>query len=105
MAATFDLNGSHILVTGASSGLGRHFAEFLAGAGARVTLGARREAPLAQTVEAIRGKSGEAQSVVMDVTDAGHIERALDQAEAGFGPVTVLVNNAGVTVTRAALDI
>jgi NAD(P)-dependent dehydrogenase (short-subunit alcohol dehydrogenase family) len=43
--------------------------------------------------------------VVMDVTNGGSIERALERAEEGFGPVSILINNAGVTVTRAALDL
>jgi NAD(P)-dependent dehydrogenase (short-subunit alcohol dehydrogenase family) len=101
----FNLEGKHALVTGASSGLGQHFAGVLAEAGARVTLAARREAALTQTVGAIHAKSGSAQGVVMDVTDAGGIERAFGAAEAGFGPVTILVNNAGVAATRAALDV
>ena len=105
MVGSFGLEGKHALVTGASSGLGQHFARFLAAAGAKVTLAARREKALAQSVEDIRAVGGQAQSVVMDVTEAGSIERALDRAENGFGPVTVLVNNAGVTVTRAALEL
>jgi NAD(P)-dependent dehydrogenase (short-subunit alcohol dehydrogenase family) len=92
-------------VTGASSGLGRHFAGTLAKVGAKVTLAARREAALAETVEEIRAGGGEAQSIVMDVTEAASIERALDGAETGFGPVAVLINNAGVTVTRPAIDV
>jgi NAD(P)-dependent dehydrogenase (short-subunit alcohol dehydrogenase family) len=105
VADLFGVDASHILVTGASSGLGRHFARQLAGKGARVTLAARREPALAAIVEAIRADGGEAAAVVMDVTDAASIERALDRAEEGFGPVGVLVNNAGVTETRAALEI
>jgi NAD(P)-dependent dehydrogenase (short-subunit alcohol dehydrogenase family) len=105
VASIFDLNGKHVLVTGASSGLGRHFAGTLSAAGAKTSLAARRESALAETVEQIRGKGGEAHSVVMDVTDAASIERALDNAEAKFGPVSVLINNAGVTVTRAALEL
>jgi NAD(P)-dependent dehydrogenase (short-subunit alcohol dehydrogenase family) len=49
--------------------------------------------------------SERARGLVMDVTDAPSIERAFDDAEARFGPVTVLINNAGVTMTRAAIDI
>src|SRR3954469_10830373 len=105
MADLFNLSGHHVLVTGASSGLGRHFAGTLARAGAKVSLAARREGALAQTVEQIGAQGGEAHSVVMDVTDAASIERALDAAEERFGPVQVLINNAGVTVTRAALDL
>src|SRR3954453_8754598 len=105
MAGIFDLNGKHVLVTGASSGLGRHFAGTLSAAGAKTSLAARRESALAETVEQLRGAGGEAHSVVMDVTDAASIERALDSAEERFGPVQVLINNAGVTVTRAALEL
>jgi len=105
VSGLFDLQRKHVLVTGASSGLGQHFARFLAGAGAQVTLAARREQALARTVEEIQAASGQAQPVVMDVTDAASVARALDRAEAGFGPVLVLVNNAGVTATRAALDL
>ena len=105
MAGIFDLDGKHVLVTGASSGLGRHFAGTLAAAGAKTSLAARRESALAETVEQLRGSGGEAHSVVMDVTDAASIERALDSAEERFGPVQVLINNAGVTVTRAALEL
>jgi NAD(P)-dependent dehydrogenase (short-subunit alcohol dehydrogenase family) len=98
----FGLNGKHALVTGASSGLGRHFARVLAAAGATVTVGARRETALVQTVESI---GPQAHSVRMDVTDAGSVAQAFAAAEARFGPVTVLINNAGVTITKAALDV
>ncbi len=105
MPELFDVKDRHILVTGASSGLGEHFAGFLARAGAKVTLGARREAALSRVVQGIQAAGGQGQSVVMDITDAGSIERAFGRAEQGFGPVTVLVNNAGIAVTKAALDL
>ena len=105
MADLFGLNGRHALVTGASSGLGRHFAGVLAAAGARISVAARREAALAQTVETIRASGAQAQSVRMDVTEAASAEQAFATAEAQFGPVSILVNNAGVTGTRAALDV
>ena len=105
MADIFSLDGSHVLVTGASSGLGQHFAHVLAEAGARVSLAARREQALAASVEAIRAAKGEAAAIIMDVTDADSVERALDRAEAAFGPVSVLINNAGVTQTRPALEV
>jgi NAD(P)-dependent dehydrogenase (short-subunit alcohol dehydrogenase family) len=104
MADIFGLGGQHALVTGASSGLGRHFASVLGAAGARVTVAARREAALTDTVGSIRAGGAKAQSVRMDVTDAGSIENAFAEAETGFGPVNVMINNAGVTISRPALD-
>ena len=100
----FTIEGAHVLVTGGSSGLGRFFAVFLAARGARVTVGARRAEALAKTVEDIGSANGQAQSVVMDVTVAASIETALDAAEAHFGPVEIVINNAGVTATRPALQ-
>jgi NAD(P)-dependent dehydrogenase (short-subunit alcohol dehydrogenase family) len=105
MTGPFDLAGRHVLITGASSGLGRHFAGTLARAGARLSLGARRADALAETVTRVASEGGEAHAVVMDVTDAASVERALDAAESRFGPVAVLVNNAGVTATKPALDL
>jgi NAD(P)-dependent dehydrogenase (short-subunit alcohol dehydrogenase family) len=100
----FALGGAHVLVTGGSSGLGRHFALFLARRGARVTVAARRAEALAGTLADAAAAGGQVRSVVMDVTVAASIEAALDMAEKGFGPVDVLVNNAGVTGTKPALD-
>ncbi|MBE7245506.1 MAG: SDR family oxidoreductase [Actinomycetospora chiangmaiensis] len=105
MSGLFDLTGRHVLVTGASSGLGRHFAGSLARAGARLSLAARRAEALAETVARVEADGGEAHAVVMDVTDGTSIERALDAAEARLGPVSILINNAGVTVTKPALEL
>ncbi|MFL5285129.1 MAG: SDR family NAD(P)-dependent oxidoreductase [Rhodopila sp.] len=105
MADIFQLANRHALVTGASSGLGRHFAGVLARTGARVTLAARREAALSEVVTSLGSAGPEAHGVRMDVTDADSIEQAFAAAEARFGPVTILINNAGVTITRAALEV
>ena len=100
----FSLGGMHVLVTGGSSGLGLHFATMLAGHGAKVTLAARRAEAVTQGVADIKAGDGDAQSATMDVTDAASIEGALDKAEAGFGQIDVVINNAGVTATKSALD-
>ncbi|MCJ2051458.1 SDR family NAD(P)-dependent oxidoreductase [Methylobacterium sp. J-070] len=105
MAGPFDLAGRHVLITGASSGLGRHFATTLARAGAHLSLGARRAEALAETVARVEGEGGRAHAVVMDVTASASVEQALDAAEARFGPVRVLVNNAGITATKPAMDL
>lgn len=102
--AMFDVRDQHILVTGGSSGFGRHFARVLASNGAKVTLAARRADALASAVADINACGGQAQSVVLDVTLADRIAGALKEAEAGFGPIHAVVNNAGVTATRPALD-
>jgi len=104
MSDLFSLDGKHVLVTGGSSGLGRFFAVFLATHGAQVTVAARRAEALAKTVNDIETANGRAQSVVMDVTAAASIESALDAAEGRFGPIDIVVNNAGVTATRPAFD-
>jgi NAD(P)-dependent dehydrogenase (short-subunit alcohol dehydrogenase family) len=104
-ANLFRLNDRHALVTGASSGLGRHFALVLANAGAQVTVAARRAAQLAQTVEAVLASGANAHAVRMDVTDPGCVAQAFGEAEARFGAVTILINNAGVTVMRPALEL
>jgi NAD(P)-dependent dehydrogenase (short-subunit alcohol dehydrogenase family) len=100
----FDINNKHILITGGSSGFGKHFARFLSNNGARVTLAARRVDALASAVKEIESARGKAQSVQLDVTVAESIDQAMKQAEAGFGPIEAVVNNAGVTATKPALD-
>ena len=104
MADPFALGGKHVLITGGSSGLGRFFAETLAARGASVTIAARRAEALAKTVDDIGEKKGLAHSVVMDVTVPQSVEAAFDTAERRFGPVEIVVNNAGVTSTRLALE-
>jgi NAD(P)-dependent dehydrogenase (short-subunit alcohol dehydrogenase family) len=99
----FEVENQHILVTGGSSGFGRHFAHFLASNGANVTLAARRAEALASVVAEIN-RAGKAQSFVLDVTLVDSIDRAMEQAEAKFGPIHAVVNNAGVTATKPALD-
>ena len=100
----FEINGKHILVTGGSSGFGRHFARFLTDKGASVTLAARRAEALAAGVAEINGSGGRAQGVVLDVTIADKVDGAVKEAEKKFGPIHAVVNNAGVTATKPALD-
>ncbi len=92
----FSLAGQTALVTGASSGLGAHFAKVLAGAGAKVALTARRVDRLEALAAEIKAAGGTAAPVAMDVTDEASIVAAFDAAEKVLGPVSVLVNNAGV---------
>ena len=105
MTPNFDLSGKTALVTGASGGLGRHFAGVLAAAGARVAVCARRMDKVTETVAGIEAAGGKALGVEMDVTDSASVAAAFEAVEEQAGPVTVLVNNAGVADGKAALDL
>lgn len=96
MENLFDLDGQVAIVTGASSGLGAHFAETLAKAGAKVAVGARRVDRLSALAEKIAGADGRALPIELDVTDAQSVAEAVRVAEEELGPISILVNNAGV---------
>jgi 3-oxoacyl-[acyl-carrier protein] reductase len=104
-AQLFDLKGQVALVTGASSGLGVRFAEVLAGAGAAVALVARRTDRLAEVKARIAQAGGRAVAIGADVLDRTAMARAFDQAEQAFGPVSILVNNAGIAPASRAVDL
>jgi len=101
----FSLEGKVALVTGASSGFGLHFAEVLAGAGAKVVMAARRSEVLQSACDDIVAKGGDAFAVTMDVTDSASIKAAFDQAQAHFGLITIVINNAGITIPKLLLDL
>ncbi|WP_448187323.1 SDR family NAD(P)-dependent oxidoreductase [Azospirillum sp. sgz301742] len=105
MSFEVDLTGRAALVTGASSGLGRHFAGVLARSGAKVALAARRIESLERVCEDIVRDGGEAVAVPMDVTDAASVREAVADAAEGLGGLDILVNNAGTTLTKPVLDI
>ncbi len=105
MASNTNLTGKAAFVTGATSGLGRHFARLLAGAGAAVAVSGRRAERLADVAAEIEAAGGKAAAVPLDVTDAAAIAPALDAAEAALGPIDILVNNAGLSVQGLAIDV
>jgi NAD(P)-dependent dehydrogenase (short-subunit alcohol dehydrogenase family) len=96
----FSLTGKRVLVTGASSGLGAHFAQLLAAQGASVVLAARREAALEKVAGAIRSAGGTAETVALDVADRDSISRLSET----IGTIDVLINNAGMTRRGFALE-
>ena len=98
MSDRFDLTGRVALVTGASSGLGRHFAKVLSGAGAKVVLAARRVDRLEALASEIEASGGEALAVSMDVTKADTIQAGLDATISKFGgPADIIINNSGLS--------
>jgi len=99
----FDMSGKVALVTGASSGLGAHFVKELAQRGAKVVAAARRVDRLEALVAEVKAAGGEAIAVALDVTSNDSVNQAFDQAEAAFGTVTVVSNNAGVAFVEGAL--
>ncbi|MGT2464105.1 SDR family NAD(P)-dependent oxidoreductase [Sinomonas atrocyanea] len=94
--------GRVAVVTGASSGLGRHFAAVLAHAGAKVVAVARRRERLEDLVAELGSDS--AAAVALDIRDRAAIRAGYAEVEACFGPVDILVNNAGVGVVKPAFE-
>ncbi|WP_150293888.1 SDR family NAD(P)-dependent oxidoreductase [Sphingobium estronivorans] len=99
MTNGFDLRGKVALVTGASGGLGAHFAKVLAQAGAEVIIGARRKDAMDHVAEAITASGAVCEPVTLDVSDAGSIAAIAPR----LSRVDILVNNAGVVRDAAAL--
>jgi NAD(P)-dependent dehydrogenase (short-subunit alcohol dehydrogenase family) len=96
------LKGRHVLVTGASGGLGEHFARLCAACGAAVTVGSRRVDKLDDLVEELTAAGAvEARAVALDVADEASVEAAFASLSR---PLDVLVNNAGVAGGGAAMD-
>jgi NAD(P)-dependent dehydrogenase (short-subunit alcohol dehydrogenase family) len=101
MSKRFDLSGKVALVTGASSGLGAHFAQCLGDAGASVVLAARRAARLQSLQAELEKKGIAAKTVDLDVQSADSVAAALEVA----GPLDIVVNNAGISIVKPALEI
>lgn len=107
--ASTDLSGQVALVTGATSGLGWRFARVLASQGAKVAISGRRVERLQALKVIIEKDGGTAFVAPVDMKDAGAILNMVDDIEAALGPVTILVNNAGMPdaqlATRMSIDL
>jgi len=96
MTTTQNRQSKTVLITGASSGIGESAARLLAAQGHRVFAGARRTDRLETLVQEIRAKGGTAAYRALDVTSADDMQAFVRDAESVYGPVDVIVNNAGV---------
>ena len=102
MEKHFDMTGRSVLVTGASSGLGRRFARVLAASGAKVALAARRTDRLEALVDEI---GANAVAVRMDVQDEASVIAGFDAAQAALGPIDSVIANAGMNSKGMATDV
>jgi NAD(P)-dependent dehydrogenase (short-subunit alcohol dehydrogenase family) len=100
MSKRFDLIGKAALITGASSGLGAHFARCLGEAGASVVLAARRADRLSTLVQELVSKNVMARAINLDVRSSESVGAAFKEA----GPLDIVVNNAGISIVKPALD-
>jgi NAD(P)-dependent dehydrogenase (short-subunit alcohol dehydrogenase family) len=104
MSKRFDLAGKVALVTGASSGLGVHFARTLAAAGASVAIAARRAERLASLQAELQAAGAKAVAVELDVQSGDSITAAFAMVEKALGPIDIVINNAGISIVRPALE-
>ena len=101
----FDLTGQVAIVTGTSRGLGQYFAKALANAGADLVLTSRHRDTLAPFEAEIKAMGRRAVSLSLDVKSQESIEQMAADAEAAFGQIHILVNNAGCNVRKPALEV
>src|SRR5262245_45149282 len=94
-----NLAGKRILITGASSGIGRGIAEIAAKKGAKLVISGRSKERLEETAAAIRKAGADVVLHVGDVTDPAERERLISLAERNFGGLDILINNAGIGAT------
>src|ERR1700712_1128328 len=98
------LQGQVAVITGASGGLGAHFAKVLASEGAAVAVTARRLDKVEALAGELAGQGHRSMALRLGVAQAETIAPAFDEIEAALGPISILVNNAGVSGDGMALD-
>ncbi|MFD3425008.1 SDR family oxidoreductase [Nocardia fluminea] len=99
-----EVAGKTVVLTGASSGVGKAAAHALGRQGARVVLVARNAEPLAEVRDAVRAEGGNAEMITCDLADAEQTDALVKTLLEQFGTVDVLVNNAGRSIRRGAAD-
>jgi NAD(P)-dependent dehydrogenase (short-subunit alcohol dehydrogenase family) len=102
---SFDLSGHVAFITGATSGFGLRFAHILSAAGAKVVITGRRTARLIALQESIEKAGGVAIPLTLDVTDVVQVRACITEAERLAGPISILVNNAGLNIQSSATEL
>lgn len=96
VGSLFSLRGRRALVTGSTRGIGLTISQALASAGAEALVNGRESNRVLAAVDTIRSGGGAARALAFDVMDAAAIDAAIELAESEFGPIDVLINNAGL---------
>ena len=104
-SSLFDVRGKVALVTGASTGLGNHFARTLAASGATVVVSARRADKLAALVDDILKEGGKAVAIPMDVNERASVAAAIAAAAKSAGVPDIVVNNAGIAQGKPSIEL
>src|SRR3979411_2315287 len=102
---TSNITDKVVVITGASSGIGKSTAKLLAKQGAKVVLGARRSNKIDAVVQAITAAGGKAIGFATDVTKRAEVEALIRKAVDSFGRVDVLINNAGIMPIAPMADL
>lgn len=105
LASLFDLSGRHVLVTGAASGLGRAISFGVVAFGGRVSMVDRNVDAVHATAEELSARGHDVQAIGCDVSSANDVETAIETAESAGGPITGLVNSAGIGRRAPATDL
>jgi 2-deoxy-D-gluconate 3-dehydrogenase len=101
----FDLSGNVAVVTGGNGGIGRGIALGLAEAGAAVAILARDEEKIRAVLAELAKFGAPAIAIKLDVTERARLRPAMEEVERKLGPVSILVNNAGIAISRSALKL
>src|SRR5262249_6274230 len=98
-------NNKTVMITGASSGIGKGLALQIAASGGRLGLVARREEVLQEIVDEIKAQNGTAMAISADVGDAAAVQLAADRIRSELGPIDIMIANAGIGVTDHAANL
>ena len=101
----FDLSGSVAIVTGGNGGIGRGIALGLADAGAKLAIAARNAEKNRAVLDELKARGADAVSLEVDLTRRAELRRVVEQVEQRLGPVSILVNNAGIAITGGVLTL